>query len=121
MISGRARLSLCAKIGVLAAPKSMMEKAMSALTQSRRGETSSFPRSLVAWFAAIAARYARAVSQRQALDEIARLNDRMLKDIGLLRGDIAVAESLPFGRDPIAYLAARRTAQKNARYANRYD
>jgi uncharacterized protein YjiS (DUF1127 family) len=98
-----------------------MEKAMSALTQSRRGEASSFPGSLAAWLAAIAARIARALSQRQALDEIARLDDRMLKDIGLLRGDIAAAESLPFGRDPIAYLAARRTAQKNARCASRYD
>ena len=94
---------------------------MSALTQSQRGEASSFLGSLVAWLAAIAVRNARAVSQRQALGEIARLDDRMLKDIGLFRGDIAAAESLPFGRDPIAHLAARRTARKNARYASRYD
>ena len=94
---------------------------MSALTQSRRGEAASFLGSLVAWLAAIAVRNARAVSQRQALGEIARLDDRMLKDIGIFRGDIAAAESLPFGRDPIAHLAARRTARKNARYASRYD
>ena len=94
---------------------------MSALTQSRRGEASSFLGSLVAWLAAIAARYERAISQRQALDEIARLDDRMLKDIGLFRGDIAAAESLPFGCDPIAHLAAQRTTRKNARFASRYD
>jgi uncharacterized protein YjiS (DUF1127 family) len=121
MVSGRARLSLCVKSRVLAAPKSMMEKSMSALTQSQRGEASAFLGSLIAWLAATAARYARAVSQRRALDELARLDDRMLKDFGLFRGDIAAAESLPFGCDPIAHLAARRAAQNNARCASRFD
>jgi Domain of unknown function (DUF1127) len=54
------------------------------------------------------------------LGELARLDDRMLKDIGLFRSDIDAAESLPFGRDPIALLASRRTARSNARSANRY-
>jgi uncharacterized protein YjiS (DUF1127 family) len=100
----------------------MMEMAMSALIQSCRGESSTFLGSLIEWLAAIATRYARAVSQRQALDELARLDDRMLKDIGLFRGDIDAAESLPLRRDPIALLASRQARNRNnARFANRYD
>jgi uncharacterized protein YjiS (DUF1127 family) len=121
MVSGRARFSLCAKSRVFASPKSMMEKAMSALTQSQRGEASTFLGSLVTWLAAIATRYARAVSRRRALAELARLDDRMLKDIGLYRADIAAAESLPLGRDSIAHLTARRAEQNNARCARRCD
>ena len=94
---------------------------MSALTQSRRGEASTFLGSLIAGLAAIATRYARAVSQRRALGELARLDDRMLKDIGLFRGDIDAAACLPLGRDPIAHLASRRTERNRARFANRCD
>jgi hypothetical protein len=54
------------------------------------------------------------------LGELARLDDRMLKDIGLFRGDIDAAESLSLGRDPIALLASRRAARSNARSTNRY-
>jgi uncharacterized protein YjiS (DUF1127 family) len=99
----------------------MMEKAMSALTQSRRGEAAALRGSLIAWLAAIATRSARAVSRRRALGKLARLDDRMLKDIGLFRGDVDAAECLPLGRDPIAHLASRRTARNHARSASRYD
>lgn len=93
---------------------------MSALTQSRKGEAPAFPGALVGWFVQLATRCAHAVSQRRMLGELARLDDRMLKDIGLFRGDIDAAESLPLGRDPIALLGSRRTARSNARSANRY-
>jgi len=66
---------------------------MSALTHSRKGDVSSASSvwgSLIEWLAIIATRYARTVSQRRALDELARLDDRMLKDIGLFRDDIDV-------------------------------
>jgi uncharacterized protein YjiS (DUF1127 family) len=98
----------------------MKEKAVFASTPSRRGEAVTFLGSPVEWLAALATRLVRAASQRRALDELARLDDRMLKDIGLFRGDIDAAESLPLGRDPIALLASRRTAQKNARFVSRY-
>jgi uncharacterized protein YjiS (DUF1127 family) len=98
----------------------MMEDAMSALTQLRRGEASTFLGSLIERLAAIATRYVRALSQRRALGELARLDERMLKDIGLFRGDIDAAESLPLRRDPIAFLASKRTARNNARFASRY-
>jgi uncharacterized protein YjiS (DUF1127 family) len=99
----------------------MMEDAMSAWTQSRRGEAATFPGALIGWLTQLARRYARAVSQRRMLDELARLDDRMLKDIGLFRSDIDSAECLPSGRDPIVYLAARRAARNNARFVSRYD
>jgi uncharacterized protein YjiS (DUF1127 family) len=118
MISGRARLSR-ARTVAFSVPKSMMEKAMPAWTQSRRGEAPAFLGSLVERLAAFAARFARAASQRRALCELARLDDRMLKDIGLFRGDVDAAESLPLGRDPIALLASKRTTRRNARSANR--
>jgi uncharacterized protein YjiS (DUF1127 family) len=90
------------------------------LTQSRRGEASTFLGSLIERLAAIARRYVRAISQRRALDELARLDDRMLKDIGLFRSDIDAAACLPLRRDPIALLASKRTARNNARFASRY-
>lgn len=105
----------------VAFPKSMMEKAMSALTQSRRGEASRLFGSLVEWLAAIAARAARARSRRRTLDQLARFDDRMLKDIGLFRGDIDAAACLPRGRDPIALLVSRQAARNKPRFANRYD
>jgi len=119
MISGRARLSR-AREAAFSLPKTMMEKAMSALTQSRKGEAPAFLGALVGWFVQLATRCARAISQRRMLGELARLDDRMLKDIGLFRSDIDAAESLPLGRDPIALLASRRTARSNTRSANRY-
>ena len=121
MVSGRARLSRARKTA-FSLPKSMMEKAMSALTQSGRGEASAFLGSLIDWLAAIATRYARAASQRRALDELTRLDDRMLKDIGLSRGDIDAAESLPLRHNPIALLVSRQARNRNnARFANRCD
>jgi uncharacterized protein YjiS (DUF1127 family) len=69
---------------------------------------------------AFVARCIRGFSQRQALSELARLDDRMLKDIGLFRADIDTAESLPLGSDRIALLVSRRRARCNARFANRY-
>jgi uncharacterized protein YjiS (DUF1127 family) len=97
-----------------------MEKAMSALTQSRKGEAPAFPGAQIEWLVRLATRWARVVSQRRKLGELARLDDRMLKDIGLFRGDIDAAESLPFGRDPIALLASRRTTRSKTRSTSRY-
>jgi uncharacterized protein YjiS (DUF1127 family) len=98
----------------------MMEKTMSAWTQSRRGDAATFLGSLIEWLAVLAMRFTGAISQRRALDELARLDDRMLKDIGLFRGDIDAAECLPSGRDPIAFLASKRTARNKARFTSRY-
>jgi uncharacterized protein YjiS (DUF1127 family) len=93
---------------------------MSALTQSRRSERPALLGALIERLAGWAVRQVRAVSQRQALRELARLDDRMLKDIGLYRGDLEAAECLPRGSDPIVLLRSRRAARNNARFANRY-
>jgi uncharacterized protein YjiS (DUF1127 family) len=98
-----------------------MEKAMSALTESRRGEASRFLGSLTEWLTALAARSARALAERRTLDQLARLDDRMLKDIGLFRGDVDAAACLPRGRDPIALLVSQQAARSKARCTGRYD
>jgi uncharacterized protein YjiS (DUF1127 family) len=96
-----------------------MEKAMSTLTHFRKGEASTLLGSLLEWLATIAMRFARAASQRQTLGELARLDDRTLRDIGFVRSDIDSAASLPLGRDRIAFLLARR-AKRGSVFANRY-
>jgi len=93
---------------------------MSALGQFRLHQASSHVGSFIERVAELAARFGRSVSQRQALHELARLDDRMLKDIGLFRSDIDSAESLPLGRDPIAHLSSRRATRSKARFANHY-
>jgi hypothetical protein len=47
----------------------------------------------------------RAYAGRQVLRQLARSDDRMLKDIGLDRSDLRNAASEPFYRDPTALLA----------------
>jgi uncharacterized protein YjiS (DUF1127 family) len=89
-----------------------MEKAMPILIKSRQAEFSSALGSLIERVAEFMARQVRAFSQQRALGQLARLDDRMLRDIGLLRNDIDAAESLPRGCDPIAFLASRRTVPK---------
>jgi len=70
---------------------------------------------------AFVAHCVRAFSERHALNELARLDDRMLKDIGLFRADLETAETLPSGSDRIALLISRRAARNKARFANRYS
>jgi len=92
---------------------------MSALIASRR-QGRSATAAFFERFASRVRRYARALSQRQALRKLARLDDRMLKDIGLFRGDIDAAESLPLGNDPIALLQSLRAGRNRARFELRY-
>ena len=93
---------------------------MSILTQSRKGGAPLLGSSIerLAFFIM---RFVRALSQRRALGELIRLDDRMLKDIGLSRGDIDAAESLPLGRDPIALLVSRQASRSNSRSFNRHS
>ena len=85
------------------------------MLKSRQAELPSVPGSLLERAAEFMARALRAFSQGRALRELARLDDRMLRDIGLTRTDIDAADSLPRGADPIAFLAARRPRPQRAR------
>ena len=92
---------------------------MSTLTQFRKDEASTVLGSFIEWLATIAMRFARAVSQRQTLGQLARLDDHMLKDIGFVRSDIDSAASLPLRRDRIAFLLARRAKRNRVYFVNR--
>ena len=50
---------------------------------------------------------ARAIAGRRTLRELARADDRMLRDIGLNRSDLRDAAAEPIFRDPTAVLAGR--------------
>lgn len=50
---------------------------------------------------------ARAVAGRRMLRELARADDRMLRDIGLNRSDLRDAAAEPIFRDPTEVLAGR--------------
>lgn len=51
------------------------------------------------------ARFARVLSHRRAAQNLAEWDSRELKDIGLTRGDVHFALSLPLTRDPTEHLA----------------
>jgi uncharacterized protein YjiS (DUF1127 family) len=52
--------------------------------------------------------FARAVRHRRDVMRLAELDDRSLKDIGLVRSDIAGALDQPLGTDPSKILSVRR-------------
>jgi uncharacterized protein YjiS (DUF1127 family) len=58
-------------------------------------------------------RLAVAMKHRREFRHIAGLEDRMLADIGLTRGDLRDADSQPLWQDPTSMLA-RRAAERSA-------
>ena len=54
----------------------------------------------------------RALAHRQELKQLADYDDRALKDIGLLRSDVAGALAAPFHVDPTAVLLVRRVERR---------
>jgi uncharacterized protein YjiS (DUF1127 family) len=59
---------------------------------------------------------AKAFNRRRALAQLARLDDRLLADLGLARGDLAAAASEPLWSDPTTRLSVlsieRRAAER---------
>jgi uncharacterized protein YjiS (DUF1127 family) len=74
-----------------------------------------------AGFAAIAARFGRRVVaawlHRNDFVVLASLDDRMLRDIGLTRGDLNDALAEPLWRDPTAVLVRRQKERRAVRFA----
>ena len=64
------------------------------------------------------AEYLRAYGKRRDLENLANLDDRMLADIGLTRGDLRDAAAEPLWRDPTAVLVMRRRERRTARWAS---
>ena len=57
----------------------------------------------------------RAISRRHELVALGRLNDHMLRDMGIDRGDLRDAASQPLWADPTQVLVARSVERRAAR------
>jgi uncharacterized protein YjiS (DUF1127 family) len=57
-------------------------------------------------------RLARALANRQEVKRLAEMDDRSLKDIGLVRSDVTGALAQPFHKDPSAVLLVRRVERR---------
>jgi uncharacterized protein YjiS (DUF1127 family) len=68
----------------------------------------SFVRSLVAWLSRVAA-------ASREFEQLARLSEYELKDIGLTRSDIGDVTALPVDASPTEFLAARVKERRCAR------
>ena len=86
-----------------------MEQVMIALSPPRNAVTLALLGCGRAAAAAVACgkRMAQAIRHRRDMAILASVNDRMLADIGLTRGDVNDAFAEPPWRDPTAVLAAR--------------
>jgi uncharacterized protein YjiS (DUF1127 family) len=87
-----------------------MEVTMTAITQFSKTSTAPIAQGLAA-FAGIVVRrvqqFARAFKHRHDAAMLAGLDDRMLADIGLTRGDLRDAFSQPLWQDPTVILTSR--------------
>lgn len=68
---------------------------------------------------AIAARVFRAAKNRHSASMLARLDDRMLADIGLTRSDLRDAYAEPLWEDPTTMLARRAAERRLSRNPSR--
>jgi uncharacterized protein YjiS (DUF1127 family) len=59
--------------------------------------------------------YVRAFQNRRSMDMLAGLDERMLRDIGLTRGDVRDAFAEPLWRDPTGVLVKRVRERRGAR------
>jgi uncharacterized protein YjiS (DUF1127 family) len=89
-------------------PIELKELAMNTFSDCREAERQSFALpfgGIFQWIARGVDGIARAYEGRRVLRQLARSDDRMLKDIGLNRSDLRNAASEPIYRDPTALLA----------------
>ncbi|WP_244616487.1 MULTISPECIES: DUF1127 domain-containing protein [Xanthobacteraceae] len=95
-----------------------MEESMSYLGEVRRTAFSSFGTAasgvLIAVFTG-SLQFIRAVGRRRHLAQLGGFDDRMLRDIGLTRGDLRDASAGPLWQDPTAVLVVRSVERRAAR------
>ncbi|MDI4656692.1 DUF1127 domain-containing protein [Xanthobacter autotrophicus] len=70
--------------------------------------------SLVGHVATTAGAIGRAIERRRVMSELAGLDDRMLRDIGVTRADLRDATSGPLLADPTRVLILRATERRAA-------
>lgn len=91
---------------------------MSYLGEVRRTAFSSFGTAasgvLIAVFTG-SLQFIRAVGRRHHLAQLGGFDDRMLRDIGLTRGDLRDASAGPLWQDPTAILVVRSVERRAAR------
>jgi uncharacterized protein YjiS (DUF1127 family) len=99
----------------------LMEDAMPAITAYSFTVSALLVRCLNA-AGALATRVLRAAKNRHSASVLARLDDRMLADIGLTRSDLRDAYAEPLWEDPTSILARRaaerRMSRKRAAFEN---
>lgn len=91
---------------------------MTAHAETRKNSAAPFARAIVAVAAFLvhqAGKVAQGMRNRRAAALLAGLDDRMLSDIGLTRGDLRDAFSEPPWRDPTAVLVGRAEERRQAR------
>jgi len=92
---------------------------MTAITDTPSLSAAPFARAVAA-FAGVVARRAkqalRAAKHRRDAAMLASFDDRMLADIGLTRGDLRDALSVPLWQDPIPLLVSRAGERRAARH-----
>ncbi len=83
----------------------MSRSALSTMSFSSMGAVGQFTRSLVA--------FTKALKHRREIKNLEEFDDRMLKDIGLTRGDVSSALDEPLLRNPSWVLV--RSAERHSR------
>jgi uncharacterized protein YjiS (DUF1127 family) len=96
----------------------LMEDAMPAITAYSFSATVLLARALNA-AGAFAIRVLRAAKNRHSASMLARLDDRMLADIGLTRSDLRDAYAEPLWEDPTSVLARRAAERRMSRKPSR--
>jgi uncharacterized protein YjiS (DUF1127 family) len=96
----------------------LMEDAMPAITAYSFTVSALLVRGLNA-AGALAIRVLRAAKNRHSASMLARLDDRMLADIGLTRSDLRDAYAEPLWEDPTSVLAQRAAERRESRNMSR--
>jgi uncharacterized protein YjiS (DUF1127 family) len=97
------------------------ERPMSTIASYSSVRSPSSARDLLVRAAAWLSRLTAAYRARRDLDRLAQFDDRMLRDVGLTRGDLRDAVAQPLWRDPSRILVTRVRERRPVRAPHRDD